>query len=54
MSNLPGKRFLSIDTLRGFDMLMITGAGSFIYLLNGKTDWLWVDALAKQFEHPPW
>ena len=50
----PTKRLLSIDTLRGFDMLMISGAGSFIYLLHGKTGWAWVDALALQFEHPPW
>src|SRR3990170_9137704 len=51
---LPSKRLLSIDTLRGFDMLMISGAGSFIYLLHGKTGWPWVDALALQFEHPAW
>ncbi|MBA4057487.1 MAG: DUF5009 domain-containing protein [Marivirga sp.] len=50
----PLKRLLSIDTLRGFDMLMISGAGSFIYLLHGKTDLAWVDALALQFEHPAW
>ena len=50
----PAKRLLSIDTLRGFDMLMISGAGSFIYLLHGKTDLAWVDALALQFEHPAW
>lgn len=48
------KRLLSIDTLRGFDMLMIAGAGAFISLLHGKTGLGWVDALALQFEHPPW
>lgn len=48
------KRLLSIDTLRGFDMLMIAGAGTFISLLYGKTGWGWVDALALQFKHPPW
>lgn len=48
------KRILAIDTLRGFDMLMITGAGTFIYLLHGKTNLAWVDALALQFEHPAW
>jgi predicted acyltransferase len=47
-------RVLSIDTLRGFDMLMITGLGSLIYLLHGKTGWPWVDALAQQFEHSQW
>jgi predicted acyltransferase len=50
----PTQRLLSIDALRGFDMLMITGAGTFIYSLHGKTNWPWVDALALQFEHPPW
>lgn len=50
----PAKRLLSIDTLRGFDMLMIAGAGAFISLLHGKTGWGWVDAIALQFEHPAW
>jgi len=50
----PSKRLLSIDTLRGFDMLMIAGAGAFISLLHGKTGLGWVDALALQFEHPAW
>lgn len=50
----PSKRILSIDTLRGFDMLMIAGAGAFISQLHGKTGWGWVDAVALQFEHPPW
>jgi predicted acyltransferase len=50
----PSKRLLSIDTLRGFDMLMISGAGAFISLLYGKTNWAWVDGLALQFEHPKW
>lgn len=47
-------RLYSIDTLRGADMLMISGAGSFIFLLHGKTGLPWVDALAMQFEHPAW
>ena len=50
----PSKRLLSIDTLRGFDMLMIAGAGAFISQLDGKTGWGWVDGVAMQFEHPPW
>lgn len=47
-------RLRSIDTLRGFDMLMIAGAGAFISQLHGKTGWAWVDAIALQFEHPAW
>jgi predicted acyltransferase len=50
----PSRRLLSIDTLRGFDMLMIAGAGAFISTLHGKTGLAWVDALALQFEHPAW
>ncbi|MCB0686320.1 MAG: DUF5009 domain-containing protein, partial [Saprospiraceae bacterium] len=48
------KRLLSIDALRGFDMLLISGGGAFISLLHGKTGWGWVDAVAEQFEHPAW
>ncbi|MEZ4776508.1 MAG: DUF5009 domain-containing protein [Bacteroidia bacterium] len=50
----PASRLESIDALRGFDMLMISGAGSFFFLLHGKTGLSWVDALAMQFEHPTW
>lgn len=53
-TQIATKRFLSIDALRGLDMIMITGAGTFIYLLHGKTNWPWVDTLALQFEHPHW
>jgi len=48
------KRLVSIDTLRGFDMLMICGADAFFHQLEGKTNLAWVDTLAKQFEHPAW
>lgn len=48
------RRLLSIDALRGFDMLLISGGGAFISLLHGKTGWSWVDAMANQFEHPAW
>ncbi|MEZ5040826.1 MAG: DUF5009 domain-containing protein [Saprospiraceae bacterium] len=48
------RRLASVDSLRGFDMLMISGGGSFFVLLGGKTGLPWVDALAAQFEHPAW
>jgi len=48
------KRLASIDALRGFDMLLIAGGGTFIYLLHGKTQLAWVDAIANQLEHPEW
>ncbi len=50
----PPVRLVSIDALRGFDMLMIAGAGAVIHQLDGKTGWPWVDAVAKQFTHPAW
>jgi predicted acyltransferase len=50
----PSKRLVSIDALRGFDMLMICGADAFFRSLEGKTKWLWLDGLATQFEHPEW
>jgi predicted acyltransferase len=49
----PG-RLLSVDALRGFDMLMITGAGALFVSLENKTGWPWVDAIAAQFTHPAW
>ena len=48
------KRLLSIAALRGFDMLFISGAGTFLLLLEGKTGLAWVDAIARQMEHPAW
>jgi len=48
------KRLLSIDALRGFDMLLISGFGSFLVLMEGKTNWPWVDVIARQMEHPAW
>ncbi|WP_229206958.1 DUF5009 domain-containing protein [Dyadobacter crusticola] len=47
-------RLASIDALRGFDMLMISGGGAFIFLLGGKTGVPLIDAAAAQFEHPEW
>jgi predicted acyltransferase len=49
----PG-RMVSIDALRGFDMLMIAGGGACIELLEGKTGWGWVDVIAGQLKHPVW
>jgi predicted acyltransferase len=49
----PG-RLGSVDALRGFDMLLIAGGGACIELLEGKTSWHWIDALASQLKHPAW
>ncbi|MGV3686265.1 MAG: acyltransferase family protein [Daejeonella sp.] len=51
---VKSNRLLSVDALRGFDMLLISGGGTFIVLMEGKTSWPWVDTLARQLEHPAW
>lgn len=48
------KRLLSVDALRGFDMLLISGGGTFIVLLKGKTGLAPVDWFADQLTHPAW
>ena len=48
------KRLLSIDALRGFDMLMIIFADRFFYSLNEGAQTPFTAALATQFEHPEW
>lgn len=50
----PNTRILSIDALRGFDMLFISGGGTFLALLEGKTGSAFVDEIARQLEHPEW
>ncbi|MCC5939426.1 MAG: DUF5009 domain-containing protein [Lunatimonas sp.] len=52
----PGssKRLLSLDALRGFDMLLISGGGTFLVLLKGKTGLAAVDWIADQLTHPAW
>ena len=51
---MKSSRLLSLDALRGFDMLLIAGGGAFIYDLKGVTSWSWVDAAADQLTHPAW
>lgn len=53
-SAFGGKRVLSIDALRGFDMLLIAGGGAFIERLHGLTGIKWIDWLATQLTHPAW
>lgn len=57
LSQGPAKksnRLLSVDALRGFDMLLISGGGTFLVLMEGKTNQPWIDVLAGQLEHPEW
>ncbi len=53
-TELKSKRLLSLDVLRGFDMLFISGGGMFVYLMKGKTDMNWLNELSKQMMHPAW
>jgi predicted acyltransferase len=48
------QRLLSIDALRGFDMLLISGGGTFLVLLENKTGLAGVDWIADQLKHPAW
>jgi predicted acyltransferase len=50
----PNTRILSIDALRGFDMFFISGGGTFLVLLEGKTGMSFVDGIARQLTHPEW
>ncbi|MDA0195147.1 MAG: DUF5009 domain-containing protein [Bacteroidetes bacterium] len=50
----PTQRLLSIDALRGFDMLLISGGGAFLSLMHGKTGIPLIDRVAMQMEHPAW
>ncbi len=48
------QRLLSLDTLRGFDMLWITGGGALVVSLSKATGAGWLNALAQQMDHAPW
>lgn len=48
------KRLLSVDALRGFDMLLISGGGAALVKLKGTTGLAWVDEMARQLKHPAW
>jgi predicted acyltransferase len=47
-------RIMSVDALRGFDMLMIIFAGQFIRALDQGADMPFTNLLAQQFDHPEW
>jgi predicted acyltransferase len=54
VSSEKSVRLLSIDALRGFDMILIAGGGTFLELLEGKTGWPWIDFIARQMHHATW
>lgn len=50
----PSRRLMSVDALRGFDMIWIIGAASVARALNGLGDWAFLQAVAGQLVHPDW
>jgi predicted acyltransferase len=50
----PKERLQSLDTLRGFDMLMLMAGCGIIASLAEATGWGWLEALAVQTEHVEW
>ena len=51
---VPRERLLSLDALRGFDMLWITGGGSLVTVLAQHSSAGWLHTVAEQMEHVPW
>lgn len=51
---IANNRLMSVDVLRGFDLLMIIVADRFFYNLNTAADTRFTKMLADQFEHPEW
>ena len=47
-------RLLSLDALRGFDMLWIIGGSSIITALANYTNAGWLKAIGEQMEHVKW
>ena len=52
--SVQSKRLTSIDALRGFDMLLIAGGGSFIFRMLNDSGWKWAQVVVKQMEHVTW
>ena len=51
---IANNRLMSVDVLRGFDLLMIIVADRFFYNLNTAANTSLTKTLADQFEHPEW
>lgn len=52
--NIKNSRLMSIDVLRGFDLIMIMAADRFFINLNMASKTPFTNALATQFDHPEW
>jgi predicted acyltransferase len=54
MTAIPFKRLYSLDALRGFDMFWIMGGDAMMRTIAEVTEAPFMDAVAKQFDHPAW
>ena len=50
----PGRRLMSLDALRGFDMFWIIGADAIVHALRQVSDAGPVRFLANQMDHRAW
>lgn len=48
------ERLLSLDALRGFDLLWILGGEGVVHALLKLTGWVWLAAVAGQLKHVAW
>lgn len=52
--NSPTQRLVSLDALRGFDMLFIMGADDLLHQLSKITNWQLFNVLSEQMDHATW
>jgi len=50
----PGRRLLSLDALRGFDMFWIVGGEELVHALYKALPWGPLHVLDRQMDHQPW
>jgi len=54
MNTSKPQRLLSLDTLRGFDMLWIIGGNHLFYALGEVSGWGWAEWVSRQLDHVEW
>ncbi len=54
MESTKSERLLSLDALRGFDMLWIIGGDSIVHALKEYTGWSWLISISHELNHVDW
>ena len=54
MENTNKQRLLSLDTLRGLDLVLLVGIERVIEELTAATNWPWLETIDRQFHHVSW